>query len=443
MNRRFFVVLAAVLMTALFLGSVSVMAADGVVELDFWHSMDGVPGEITQKQVDLFNATVGAEKGIHVTTTFQDWPGTDALTAAKATDDVENMPDVTQLFASSVNVVKDWERTIWVEDMLGTEGTVIAKEDLIPNAVASYSMNNRMLGMPWAISTLMLYYNIDLLREAGYENPPATIAEMAEMAAAIVEKTDAEYGLNVRVDEYEFETMITNQGANGTYFGNAEGGHNGYMTELGCEEQIDAFLTEWEKLAATGAYKATRDSINEEFAQGLNAMVLMSSARIFTIDNLVEGNFEWGVAPVPTVSKEDVGGSSPSGSGLFMINRGDDDKAKAAWEFVQFMVSTDAQALWLDGYSYAPVNMNEIESDAYQAATAAEPKLAVSFDILTSTPATVLASFTPASEAVNSVIKDTMANFGQGFMSKDEAYKAIVDGINAAFADYYRANPID
>lgn len=443
MNRKVFVVLAAVLVTALFFGIAVVMADDGVVELDFWHSMDGVPGEITQKQVDLFNATVGAEKGIHVTTTFQDWPGTDALSAAKATDDVQNMPDIIQLYASTVNVVKDWDRTVWIEDMLGAEGNVIAKDDLIPNAVASYSLNNRMLGMPWSISTLMLYYNIDLLREAGYENPPATIAEMAEMSAAIVEKTDAEYGLNVRVDEYEFETMITNQGEKGTYFGNAEGGHNGHMTELGCEEQIDAFLTEWEKLVATGAYKATRDSINEEFAQGLNAMVLMSSARIFTINKLVEDNFEWGVAPVPTVSKDDVGGSSPSGSGLFMVNRGDDEKINASWEFVQFMVSTDAQALWLDGYSYAPVNMNEVESDAYQAAIAAEPKLAVSYNILTNTPATVLASFCPASEAVNSIIKDTMVNFGQGFMSKDEAYNAIVDGINDAFADYYRANPID
>lgn len=442
MNKKIFVVFSALLIAALMIGFTSVMA-DDVVELGFWHSMDGVPGEITQKQVDLFNETVGAEKGIHVTTTFQDWPGTDALVAAKTTDDVQNMPDIMQLYASGVSIVKDWERTVWIEDMLETEGTQISKADLIPNAVASYSMNDRMMGMPWSISTLMLYYNADLLREAGYENPPATIAEMAEMCAAIVEKTDADYGLNVRVDEYEFETMITNQGPEGTYFGNANGGHNGYMTELGCEDQINAFLTEWEKVVASGGYKATRDSINEEFAQGLNAMVLMSSARIFTIKNLVEDSFEWGVAPVPTVSEEDAGGSAPSGSGLFLINRGDDEKIKAAWEFIQFMVSTDAQALWLDGYSYAPVNMNETESEAYQAAIAAEPKLAVSYEILTSTPASVLASFCPASDTVNSIIKDAMISFGQGAISKDDAFTAIVDGINGAFADYYRANPID
>ena len=429
------------LMIAVLLTAFGSASAD-TTELTFWFSMDGVPGEITQKQVDLFNETVGAEKGIHVTSIFQDWPGTDALVAAKATDDVRNMPDVIQLFASSVDLVKDWERTVWVEDMMA-KGTSITKEDLIPNTVSSYSVNGKLLGMPWAVSTLMMYYNADLLKAAGYDNPPETIAEMAEMCKAIVEKTDADYGLNVRVDEYEFESMITNQGANGTYFGNAEAGHNGYMTELGCEEQIDAFLTEWEKVIASGGYKPTRDSINEEFAQGLNAIVLMSSARIFTIKNLVGDSFEWGVAPIPTVSKEDVGGSSPSGSGLFMIDRGEEDKVAASWEFLQFMASVDAQALWLDGYSYAPINMNELESEAYQAAVAAEPKLSVSYEILTTTPYTVMASFCPVSDAANSIIKDTMISFGQGDLTKDEAYDAIVNGINDAFADYYRANPID
>lgn len=429
------------LMIAVLLTAFGTASAD-TTELTFWFSMDGVPGEITQKQVDLFNETVGAEKGIHVTSIFQDWPGTDALVAAKATDDVRNMPDVIQLFASSVDLVKDWERTVWVEDMMA-KGTSITKEDLIPNTVSSYSVNGKLLGMPWAVSTLMMYYNADLLKAAGYDNPPETIAELAEMCAAIVEKTDADYGLNVRVDEYEFESMITNQGANGTYFGNAEAGHNGYMTELGCEEQIAAFLTEWEKVIASGGYKPTRDSINEEFAQGLNAIVLMSSARIFTIKNLVGDSFEWGVAPIPTVSKEDVGGSSPSGSGLFMIDRGEEDKVAASWEFLQFMASVDAQALWLDGYSYAPINMNELESEAYQAAVAAEPKLSVSYEILTTTPSTVMASFCPVSDAANSIIKNTMISFGQGELTKDEAYDAIVNGINDAFADYYRANPID
>lgn len=37
-------------------------AGSGMTEITFWHSMDSVFGEITQKQVDQFNETIGKEK---------------------------------------------------------------------------------------------------------------------------------------------------------------------------------------------------------------------------------------------------------------------------------------------------------------------------------------------------------------------------------------------
>lgn len=41
--------------------------AGDVIELSYWYSMDGAGGEIFNKHIDEFNATIGAEKGIHVT----------------------------------------------------------------------------------------------------------------------------------------------------------------------------------------------------------------------------------------------------------------------------------------------------------------------------------------------------------------------------------------
>ena len=99
-------------------------AGSGMTEITFWHSMDSVFGEITQKQVDQFNETIGKEKNIHVTPVFQNWPGTDALMAAMPADDIENMPDVIQLYSESVNLIRDYKRTIWTEDMLTADGTM-------------------------------------------------------------------------------------------------------------------------------------------------------------------------------------------------------------------------------------------------------------------------------------------------------------------------------
>ena len=247
----------------------------------------------------------------------------------------------------------------------------------------------------------------------------------------------------MRLDQFEFENFIVTQGAEGTYFGNNESGHAGQMTELACQEAIDAFLTEWEKVIASGAYKETKDSMNEEFAQGLNSMCMMSSARIPTIADLVGDSFEWGVAAIPKVSASDVGGAYPSGSGLFMIDRGVPERVEAAWEFVQYLISADAQAMWLDGCGYVPVNVNVEETEAYQTAIAAEPRLSVPFDILKNTPATVVSSFCPDNQTVNTVIQDSMLSFAGGSATKEETYTALLDGIETAFADYFRANPIE
>ena len=130
--------------------------------------------------------------------------------AAMPADDIENMPDVIQLYSESVNLIRDYKRTIWTEDMLTADGTM-KKEDLMPGAVEEYSIGGRMIGMPWTASALLLYYNQDYLDQAGVA-VPATIAEMADALPVLVEKTGAEYGLNVRVNQYELENWIETQG---------------------------------------------------------------------------------------------------------------------------------------------------------------------------------------------------------------------------------------
>lgn len=418
-------------------------ASGDVVELSYWYAMDGAGGQIIERQIETFNETIGAEQGIHVTGVYQDWPGTNALTAAMTTDDVDNMPDVIHMFSEYVALIRNWDRTVWIEDYINGDNSSVAKSDLIANAVEAYSIDGKMIGVPYAISALLLYYNKDQLAQAGFDAPPTTIDEMASMLPALVEKADASYGLNVRLDQFEFENFIDTQGENGTYFGNNNSGHAGQMTELACQDQIAAFLTEWQKVIDSGAYKETKDSMNEEFAQGLNSMCIMSSARIPTIANLVGDTFEWGVAAIPKVNGSDVGGAYPSGSGLFMVDRGDPARVAASWTFVQYLISADAQAMWLDGCGYVPVNVNAEQTETYINAVTNEPRLQVPFNILKSTPATVVSSYCPDNQSVNTIIQDAMLSFANGSASKDETYDAITNGIAAAFADYFRANPIE
>ena len=68
-------------------------------------------------------------------------------------------------------------------------------------------------------------------------------------------------------------------------------------------------------MAKTGGFKYTYDNQNEEFATGLNAMTLMSSARIGSVTKLTADNgLNWGVAKLPNVNPDDKGGACIGGA---------------------------------------------------------------------------------------------------------------------------------
>lgn len=418
--------------------------AQEVTEITFWHSMDTSYGEILNTQIDKFNETTGKEKSIKVVPVFQNYPGTDALTAAMSSDDIANMPDVIQLYSESVSLVRDYERVVWAEDMIDKENSSVAKEDIIPNVRKSFEIGDRLIGMPYNIACYLLYYNQTQLTEAGYTEPPKTVQEMAEMLPDLVSKTDADFGLNVRINMNEMINFIATQGSGGTLFGNNDNGHTGYMTELECVRNgsLKAFVEEWGKVIDSGCYKAVRDSINEEFAAGLHSMVIMSSSRLKTIEDLVGDGFEWGVSAVPVINADDAAGSYPTGSGLFVLDRDNEEKVSGAWEFVQYMSSPEIQAQWVETTGYVPVNMKAFETDIFKNAVADNPKQAVPYEVLVNTPEIVTSPFVPNYKEIDTLIKDTMISYANKELDADGAYTAITEGAKKIFEDYYRANPV-
>lgn len=424
-------------------GSKDEAAHGDCTEITFWHSMDRNYGEILDQQIQKFNDTIGKEKNIKVSSVFQSYPGTDALSAAMSSDDYANIPDVIQLYSESISLVRDYDRVVWAEDLFDANSSVV-KADFVPNIARSFEIENKMIGIPYNIAGYLLYYNQDQLAAAGYSKPPATLQEMAEMIPSLVEKTDADFGLNVRINMNELIAFIEGQGGSGSYFGNNENGHAGFMTELACADDgtLKTFIDTWGDIIETGGYKAVRDSINEEFAVGSHSMVIMSSSRLRTIEEQVSGAFEWGVAPVPAVKDGDCVGSFPTGSGLFIMNREDDAKVKAAWEFVQYMASPEIQAQWVESTGYVPVNSKALETDTYKNCVAENPWLSVAYEAISQAPESMTSPFVPNYSEVDTLIKDTMIAYAGKSLDADGAYTAIVDGTKRIFEDYYRANPI-
>jgi multiple sugar transport system substrate-binding protein len=67
------------------------------------------------------------------------------------------------------------------------------KDGVLAGAWNVTTKNGKILGVPWFLDTMYLFYNKDMLSKAGFEDTPKSIEEMVEMAKVLKEKGIVEY----------------------------------------------------------------------------------------------------------------------------------------------------------------------------------------------------------------------------------------------------------
>lgn len=421
-------------------------AEAGVVTIDVWHSMEGSNGEAFEAMVKNFNEGKGKELGIFANSVFQGNDTASKLKTLIQTNDTANMPDVCLVYGASLPVVAEYAGTVPVDTMYGTGSASLAKEDIVPATVVTYSYKGTQICMPFNSSTLLLYYNIDAFKEVGLdpENPPKTMAELADACAKLTVKDASgnvtRYGYNAVLDRYQMVNLIGNQGE-GSYFGDNESGRAGLITEVVAGEQILNVYKAWEALAATGGLKYTYDNQNEEFATGMNAMTMMSSARIGSVTKLTaDSGVNWACTFMPDINTTDVGGPGIGGASLVMFDNGASAEKEAAWEFIQYTASAETQATWSMATGYLPINLGTKDVAAFAEHLANTPALQVALAQFESSNPNVQEPVMMMQGSVDSVIKEASLNVAEGTMTADEAAEFVVTECNKLFDEYNRAN---
>jgi len=220
----------------------------------------------------------------------------------------------------------------------------------LPNILDLGRVKEKLAGMPYSISNPVLYYNVDMFKEAGLDpgNPPGTWEELRKTAGIIKEKT-GNYGFYLQepsdnwaqqaVMESNGARMLarTPEGVNKAAFDSQEG-INAY--------QFIADLVLKEKTAL----HATWEEGTQAFINGKVAMYITTIAR----RNYIESSAKFKVltAPFPTFNERPR--RVPAGGNALFIFAKDPGQQKAAWEFVKFLESPEALTLWTKGTGYLP-----------------------------------------------------------------------------------------
>jgi sn-glycerol 3-phosphate transport system substrate-binding protein len=336
-------------------------STENPIEIVFWHSFGGATGEALQSIIDNYNKTRGSEKGIKVSLVYQGYEGTDKVLLAYQTKDTANAPDINVGLTSTIPSMMELDWNVDLSEYLNDPASEVSAGTFPEAMQRMCSYEGKMVAVPFANSIPLLYYNADALKEAGFDGPPETLDELAEYTKALTLKDDAgnvtRYGLNVQIRRYQMVQFVVSQSPD-SFFGDNEGGRTAPMTKIvaGEDGTMKNFLEKWQKMIETGGYKYVEDNMNEEFAQGLSAMLIMSSSRLGTIKDLVGDSFDFQTAYLPKVNADDNGGAAIGGSCLNLFKLGDKARVDAAWDVIQYCLLPENQMTFSQASGYIPVN---------------------------------------------------------------------------------------
>ncbi len=428
--RKFICLLSAL---CLVLGAAGVFAEDEVTHLVFWHSAADRMGEALNAYVDRFNDTVGTKKGIFVESVYQG-SYTDSSTKLGSLLSAENysdLPDVLQMDATGKLRYLSAPTAYTAQQALSDHPNFSA-EDFIASAYSNWCINGVQLGLPFATSTTLTYYNATILDEA-----PDTLGDIA----AIADDYDLEEGAMIYACVPNTPTLANWLGQLGSYVVDRKNGSEATATALDCIEDgsLVKFLSAWKELYASGAL-VNRASSNDEFAAGRQLVMTASSSMIAALTERIGGRFELGVSSYLRVSDEAAFGATVSGSCLVMFDQGD-SRREAAWEFVRYMTSAEVQAGFAAETGYIPSRLSAVKTEAWQAFIAENPAYSVGLEQLSRTPDTMCpVSVGPAADFYYT-IQDIISDMLDRDLSPEETAEIMEEELNGLLEQYQKANP--
>ncbi|MEF9973985.1 MAG: ABC transporter substrate-binding protein [Clostridia bacterium] len=218
------------------------------------------------------------------------------------------------------------------------------------------------VGVPYALSNIVTFYNKDLFAAAGLTDAdvPTTWDEMATVGQTIKEKT-GKFAVGIqKVDSWPDLSLIYSNG--GKLLSD-----DASQVAFNNPEAVEA-ITMWQSLHTSGLAPICTDAeLGASFLAGDVAMYCSSVMKLASIRESV--SFEMGVAKFPAFGEKPL--ALPAGGAAIISFTGEDQaKRDAVWKFIDFATEPEAMATFTQtGYlcvTKAEVPMAEGQAVAYE-----------------------------------------------------------------------------
>ncbi|MDU4659405.1 MAG: ABC transporter substrate-binding protein, partial [Clostridium butyricum] len=234
------------------------------------------------------------------------------------------------------------------------EDKTFLNDNFLPNVLElAKNSDGIQVGIPYSLSTPVLYINKDILKESGLdENGPKTWEDVKKFSDTIKEKT-GKYGLYIQepADNWATQAILESNGARMITDGKAT---------FASEEGIKAYETYADMVVNTKS--ALHISWNEGVQSFIDGNVAMLYTTIAQRANVQKGA-SFDVAAINSPSWEGKEKRLPAGGCFLAITAKDEEQKKAAWEFEKYLYSVESMAEWTKGTGYVPPRKDVAEAE--------------------------------------------------------------------------------
>ena len=215
-------------------------------------------------------------------------------------------------------------------------------------ALALTQVDGVQVGLPWTSSTPVMFYNTELVREAGGDPDamPTTWEETIALAKAIDDLGDDIEGIYYPPgdDDWMVQTLFATAG-----LAPMEDGTLALETDLG----RDAFALYERFHDEAGQEAITNAEARQLMFAGQLGLYFNSTAAVRSFSQEIGDRFEWNTAPMPTLVE---GGGVASGGMAAVILAEDPAIREAAMEYILYATGPEGQATVVQNTGYMPVN---------------------------------------------------------------------------------------
>jgi multiple sugar transport system substrate-binding protein len=269
------------------------------------------------------------------------------------------MPDITFIGLNRLRMLNERNVAVDMTPLVQKEGNM-ADKGFSDTILKLAQVNGKQVGLAFATSNPIMYYNADLVKAAGGnpDTPPKTWDEVIALASKIKALGNGVDGMDFRWqgDDWMFSALLFGAGGKMLSDDEQKVAFNGPEGQKAVE-LISRFVKEG------GMPVFTKAAGEQAFAAGKVGFEFQTTGALVNTIKNVGAKFDLRTAQIPLLDPEK--GHLPTGGNAVVILAKDAAKQDAAWKFAKFAAGPYGASVVVPGTGYVPNNELAAKSAEY------------------------------------------------------------------------------